>query len=318
MPLCKGKWGRAVSSQLDLARSVLILKTGAAGDVVRTTPVLSLMEGKQVTWLVAPKNAALLPQMESLRVIESVSDLEGSSQFDFVLSLEDDYQLLQSVYGRIDYGAVVGTFVEDGLVKYTTRMQKWFDMSLVSRFGLGEANRLKLQNRDSYQSHVFEGLGAKFNSEEYRIPQGDFQKSVSGDIAFAPFSGPTWPMKNWSFFDELIAYCGSRVRVNVLPVRSNVLTHVADIKSHKLVVCNDSLPMHLALGSNVPCVAFFNCTSPWEIHDYKLLRKVVSPKLSEYFYARYDDDQAKTAITFEQGLQAVCDQAELAGINIRQ
>jgi heptosyltransferase II len=70
-------------------------------------------------------------------------------------------------------------------------------------------------------------------------------------------------------------------------------------------VCGDSLPMHLALGSGIPTVALFNCTSPWEIHDYGLLTKLVSPLLGEFFYKRAFDPRATTAIPFEDVLGAV-------------
>jgi heptosyltransferase-2 len=66
--------------------------------------------------------------------------------------------------------------------------------------------------------------------------------------------------------------------------------------------------MHLALGSGIPGVALFNCTSPWEIYEYGLLTKLVSPLLGEFFYQRGFDPRATTAIPFDEVLNAVLQQ----------
>ena len=63
--------------------------------------------------------------------------------------------------------------------------------------------------------------------------------------------------------------------------------------------------MHLALGSGVRCVTLFTCTSPWEIHDYGILTKIISPLLGEFFYKRGLDKRATTTISVEEVLSAV-------------
>ena len=104
-------------------------------------------------------------------------------------------------------------------------------------------------------------------------------------------------MKNWAHYDALKARLeGEGLRVNVLPKRGSLLEHLGDIASHRCLVGGDSLPMHLALGVGTPCVTLFNCTSPWEIHDYGLQTQVVSPLLAEFFYKRGLDTRATTAV----------------------
>jgi hypothetical protein len=70
--------------------------------------------------------------------------------------------------------------------------------------------------------------------------------------------------------------------------------------------------MHLALGTGTRCVTLFNCTSPWEIYDYGIQRKIVSPRLDEFFYKRGYDNRATTAITVEEVLSAVMTQLDAA------
>jgi heptosyltransferase-2 len=113
-------------------------------------------------------------------------------------------------------------------------------------------------------------------------------------------------MKKWAHFDWLKTELERRgLIVHFLPPRPTLLQHLADVCGHRCVVSGDSLPMHLAIGSRIPCVALFNCTSPWEIHDYGLLTKLVSPLLGEFFYKREFDSRATTAISRECVLQAV-------------
>jgi hypothetical protein len=93
--------------------------------------------------------------------------------------------------------------------------------------------------------------------------------------------------------------------VNVLPKRNSLLEHLGDVQGHRCLVSGDSLPMHLALGTRTRCVTLFTCTSPWEICDYGLQTKIVSPLLEEFFYKRDFDARATTAIGLDEVREAV-------------
>ena len=113
-------------------------------------------------------------------------------------------------------------------------------------------------------------------------------------------------MKNWAYYGELQAKLEAEgLRVNVLPRRSALIEHLGDVAQHRVLVGGDSLPMHLALGVGTPCVTIFNCTSPWEIYDYGIQTKLVSPLLGEFFYKRGFDPRATTAIPLEAVIEAV-------------
>jgi len=90
-----------------------------------------------------------------------------------------------------------------------------------------------------------------------------------------------------------------------------LLEHLADVPNHRCLVGGDSLPMHLALGTRTPCVTLFTCTSPWEIYDYGIQKKIVSPLLEEFFYKRGYDRRATTAIAVDEVLTAVLDQLKV-------
>ena len=61
------------------------------------------------------------------------------------------------------------------------------------------------------------------------------------------------------------------------------------------------------LGSGIPCVSIFTCTSPWETYAHGLQKKLVSSLLEEFFYQRGYDHRAATVISLEKLLNAVMD-----------
>ena len=296
---------------------VLIVKLAATGDVVRTTPLLRRFGGP-VTWVTAAGNRSLLEGLEDrsddLRVLEwqDRSVLKGES-FDLVINLEDDVEtagILKSVRTDRLFGAYSDA---EHRTAYTGDARKWFDLSLISIYGRAKADELKFQNRRTYQELIFNGLRLDFAGEKYLLPPTP-KSDLQGDVAIASEAGPVWPMKRWAYYTWLKNELENRgLTVNFLPIRPTLLEHLADIRGHRCVVCGDSLPMHLALGSSVPCVALFNCTSPWEIYDYGILTKLVSPLLGEFFYKRGFDDRATTAISRDDVLDAVLKSIQFEG-----
>jgi heptosyltransferase II len=290
----------------------LIIKLGATGDVVRTTPLLRRLAG-EVTWITAAKNRPLLEGLSSstaeLRVFswEERQLIEGRA-YDLVINLEDEPETA-ALLTTIIYKELFGAYADDsGEMRYTTSSQRWFDLSLISVHGREQADALKFRNRQSYQELIFEGLGLGFNGEKYLLPATP-ESPLRGDVALALEAGPVWPMKRWAHFDLLKGELELRgLKVNVLPMRPTLLEHLADVRGHRMLVTGDSLPMHFALGSGIRCVALFTCTSPWEIHPYGLLKKIVSPCLGEFFYRRGFDSRATNAIPLEEVVEATLDQ----------
>ena len=91
--------------------------------------------------------------------------------------------------------------------------------------------------------------------------------------------------------------------VNRAPQRSSLLEHLCDVQNHRCLVSGDSLPMHFALGTGTRCVSLFTCTSPWEIYDYGIQKKIVSPLLEEFFYKRGYDERSDDRYKCRRGLR---------------
>ena len=291
----------------------LVVKLGAAGDVVRTTPLLKHLSG-QVTWLADAKNTVLLNGLaDNLQCFSwQQRDLVPDITYDLIINLEEILEVgiyLKTLKCKKWFGAYADSANE---LRYTADSRRWFDLSLISSYGQQHADRLKLLNRRSYQEMIFEGLGLRFAGDPYWLPE-PIDTGLSGDVAIAVEAGPIWPMKQWDHSDELKRQLEARgLTVNVLPRRSSLLEHLSDVRNHRCLVSGDSLPMHLALGTGKRCVTLFTCTSPWEIHDYGIQRKIISPLLEEYFYKRGWDERATTAISVEEVVGAVMEQLQLS------
>ena len=283
----------------------LILKLGATGDVVRTSTLLRRLPGN-ISWVTAAKNVALLSAArDHLRVAWEQRAQVADKKYDLVINLEDTAevgQFLQSVPHDRVYGAYLAA---DGRLQYSDDAHGWFDLSLISRHGRAAADHLKLLNRRAYQELIFAGLGLNFAGEKYILP-APAQTGLTGDVAISRAAGPVWPMKNWAYYDALKRELeNSGLTVNELPQRPTLLEHMGDVAGHRCLVSGDSLPMHLALGTGTRCVTLFTCTSPWEIYDYGLQQKIISPLLAQFFYQRGRDERAMTAISVEEVFSAV-------------
>jgi heptosyltransferase II len=290
---------------------ILIIKLGATGDVVRTTPLLRHFAGS-CSWVTAHKNLPLLQGIE--RDVRAVSWEDrhhvADCRYDLLINLEDD-RASSEFLRELEFDQLFGAHLDgNDRLTYTKDSRGWFDLSLISRFGRDEADQRKLANRRTYQELIFDGLALDFSGEEYYLPPPK-PTGLRGDVAISCTAGPIWPMKKWAYYDELRKGLEAQgLKVSILESRPTLLEHLADVQGHRCLVSGDSLPMHLALGSAVRCVSIFTCTSPWEIYGYGLQEKIVSPLLGKFFYKRGYDKSATTAIAVEEVMDAVMAQLD--------
>jgi heptosyltransferase II len=293
--------------------NVLIVKLGATGDVVRTTPLLRQFSGS-VTWITGAKNGVFLDGLaDNLRHFSWEARARALDiPYGLAINLEDTLEValfLKSVRPAEIFGAYADSSKR---LRYTDNSKSWFDLSLISSYGKLKADTLKFRNRKTYQELIFEGLDFRFAGETYLLPE-PIDAGLSGDVAIAADAGPVWPMKKWAYYSELRQRLEDQgLTVNVLPKRSSLLEHLSDVQNHRCLVGGDSLPMHLALGTGTRCVTLFTCTSPWEIYDYGIQKKLVSPLLEEFFYKRGYDERATKALCVDEVEAAVMTQLETA------
>jgi heptosyltransferase-2 len=287
----------------------LIIKLGALGDVVRTTPLLRVLKG-DVVWVAAREALPLLPRrrLAAALSLEAAAAL-SRTRFDLVLSLDEDRRAA-ALASRVEAGRLVGTYLDSGrTLRYTPDSSSWFDMSLVSRLGRTAADRRKLANTRTYQDHLFAMLGRRFSGEEYMIgpaPRSRKRRSRPPLVGLDARAGARWPMKRWPGYRSLARRLEKDgFRTVFFRRRTRLKDFADDIAACDLMVCGDTLAMHLALALKLRAVALFLCTSPAEIHGYGRLVKVVSPLWREYFYGRGRSPEPGRSVSVDEVLGRV-------------
>lgn len=154
---------------------LLILKTGALGDVLRTTAILPGLHQRyadaRVAWVTAPgavdlvRHHPLVSQFEafdpaSLADFEALSARLGLVSWARVISLDDE-ELCCRLATRLGGKRITGAYFDEAALarRYTPDAAAWFDMGLLSVHGKLTADRLKIENHKSQPQIYAEMLG---------------------------------------------------------------------------------------------------------------------------------------------------------------
>lgn len=150
-------------------------------------------------------------------------------------------------------------------------------------------------------------LGKKFSGEKYLIRDYSFEPDTKPHkIGLEKHVGSRWPDKKWHGFNQLKEeLTQDGYEAIIFHQRSSLFEYISEIYQCSFVVTGDTLAMHLALALEIPSLVIFTCTSPTEIYDYGILKKVVSPRLYEFFYKTTNDPEASTAISVEFVLEHI-------------
>lgn len=289
---------------------ILIIKLGALGDVLRTTPLLRILKG-EITW-VTKKNA--IPFFKNNSYVHHLVDIRHSSflkknRYDLVVSLDEEPEACH-LSSNVTKSELIGTYENNGRIEYTDSSAEWFDMSLISRLGKKKADQKKWVNRKSYQEILFAMLGKKFKGEEYILdPQYLKTNSTRSDekpIGLEMRSGERWVGKRWIHFPKLVNLlkknCTPFIQFREFPHLSQF---IREINKTGLVVTTDSLALHIALALKKKVAAIFTVTSPHEIYGYNRTVKVVNPQLKKYYYSTQPSLKPGTFIQLETVFKAL-------------
>lgn len=155
-------------------KELLILKTAALGDVLRTTSILPGLQARfpnlRITWATAPGAVDLVrthPAVAEVVALDpkSPEDVEralqhlGRTNWDWVLSFDDEEPLCRLV-SALSARKLSGAYAdENGQRRYTSDVAPWFDMGLLSVHGKQRADQMKVANRRSHPAIFAAMLG---------------------------------------------------------------------------------------------------------------------------------------------------------------
>lgn len=149
--------------------NILIIKTGALGDVVRTSFIAQALKDKyrfkkpKIYWITDPR---ALPLFNNNPYIDKVIDSEKRASlnkvsFDLVINLEEDIENCRFA-SSIKASKIIGAFLDKGgAIDYTPESSYWFNTSRISKLGETKADKLKKENKKTHRQIMAEMIGIK-------------------------------------------------------------------------------------------------------------------------------------------------------------
>ncbi|MBI2448952.1 glycosyltransferase family 9 protein [Candidatus Pacearchaeota archaeon] len=150
------------------------------------------------------------------------------------------------------------------------------------------------------------GGGARWPSKawsEYKIKE--FIERIKGKgYEVILFGGPDEIEKHSKLIDELK---NKGILVYYNNPHNSVKEFAALINICQKIICSDTFALHIALALKKPTAGLFFCTSPHEVEDYGLLRKIISPLLYNFFPEKQDQysEELVNSISVEDVLNAL-------------
>ena len=131
--------------------SILIIKHGALGDVIRTSYFAKAIKDEAKTevelyWFTSLASEPLLRFNPYIDYLITNKNQIKDVFFSQVFSLDDEFEILETLQS-FNFSKLTGAFLQDGKRTYTPDSSEWFNMGLISKFGKQQADRLKKENQ---------------------------------------------------------------------------------------------------------------------------------------------------------------------------
>lgn len=316
---------------------VLIVKHGAFGDVVRTNYLVTAFCKKFnpiLHWFTKDKSIDLITNSKYItNIYTHINQLDN--YYDKIFSLDDELSILKSIKD-IKYGEIIGAYLDGlGSIKYSRNTSEWFDMGIISKYGLTHANFLKKNNKKTH-CEIFKKI---FKIDDVvpiffgdKVAELKWKKKRINDFFYLcinPFAGQRWPSKELNeqeysklitLLDNFFTYKLNQKIIFVLLSdkdnmhRCNILKKISDkieiwntsnslidaaaaVKACDAVITSDSLILHLAISQKITNLSFYSPTSANEINTFGNGYKI---KSLDNDYCSYNKNANNKSITAER------------------
>jgi ADP-heptose:LPS heptosyltransferase len=320
----------------------VIIKLGAAGDVLRSTPLLRALDpvktGTKILWVTD------FPDLLPTHVCEAVRPTAGTlariaaDTWDFCWNLDKDPDacaIAASTKAREYRG-----YTLRGGVPYPVDEAAWH------KFATGIDNPYSRRNRQSYVEEIFDITGLPFRREEYWLRETTVMARQTAAALLPKDSaiglnigaGKRWPSRIWpmAYWVELIKLLKARGLQPILlggPEEVEMSARLVDatgcsasgvqpleifyamIERCECVVSAVTMAMHLAIGARTPLVLLNNIFNRHEFELYGRGEIVEPPSRCDCYYSPVCRTGRKciNEILPEAVLEAVLRSLETAG-----
>ncbi|MFL5560348.1 MAG: lipopolysaccharide heptosyltransferase II [Gemmatimonadaceae bacterium] len=277
--------------------SSLVIQTSFLGDTVLTTPLIArLAERGPVDVLVTPASARLLANHPAIRetiVYDKRGRDRGVAGFARMARAlrARRYDAAYLAQGSARSGALalaarvprrVGFTTSAGRAFYTVRVPAPLGMHHAEKlFTLGSAGGGRPSSRDDLRPRLYPGPDERRAADELLGVRAGEELPL---VALAP--GSVWATKRWPYYPALARALAGRARLVIIGGREDgalareimnaagddtaidatgrltLLASAEVIGRARVIVSNDSAPLHLASAMGTPTVALFGPTVP--------------------------------------------------------
>jgi len=283
-------------------KRALVVKFGAAGDALRTTPLLVQLRRdgyKEITWISDHASLEVLSFAENIdRLIPCGPDATAivlSERFTSVFSLDKEPAAL-------DLAMLASSDDKRGFSQTPAGQLAFFDERSAYAVRLGIDDDLKFrQNTKTVPQITYEMCGYEYSQEPYEFKRSSPTAREKGMIAFNIGVGPKWPSKAWTA-DSWISlarlaknnglrpmFVGGEAERKLLEdysARANVeyrnpeplAQFATTLASAQATVSADTLGMHISLAVRTPVIGLFCSTVACEIEWFGIGEPLVSSK----------------------------------------
>lgn len=288
---------------------ILIIKLGAIGDVIRTTPLLEAIKNKlpaaKIYWLT--HTPSIVPEtVDSVLLFtsEAITFLQ-SMKFDYVYNLDKDKEacaLMNSLNSKVKKGFVL----KDGIPFPA-------DKDAENKFLTGLFDDVSKKNRKSYLEEIFEICGFKYSGEKYSLSafnqysnSWDFNKSKKiiglNTGCGGRWISRLWPDENWIKLTKYLIEKNYEVIFlggfqedsknkyfaestgGKYPGHFHLEKFINLVNQCDLVVTGVTMAMHITIGLNKKIVLFNNIFNKYEFELFGLGEIIEPGKECKCFY----------------------------------
>jgi ADP-heptose:LPS heptosyltransferase len=275
---------------------ILLIKLGAIGDVIRSTPLLrpirETFRNAEITWLTYSPEV-LSPKWIDRILPVSLETIEWlkSNSFDWLINLDKDLlavTLAKNIPAEKKSGFTMDIHGKCVPMGSASEKAKWLT---------GLWDDVNKQNTKHYMEEIFRICGYEFHGEEY-ILEDDLAGSIRWDIdpskkviglntgCGGRWTSRLWPEKHWIALAKLLMKHGLEVillggleedeRNRAISKKSgggypghfDLKTFINLVHQTDLVVTAVTMAMHIAIGLKRKLVLFNNIFNTHEFHLY--------------------------------------------------
>lgn len=274
-----------------ISKRILIIKLGALGDVLRTTPLLRKLKAidphAEIWWItntpdIVPKSVDYILPFTP----QSVVALQAT-EFDTIFSLDKEKEaaaLCAQLTARVKRG-------------FTLREGKCVpvDAAAEHKYLTGVFDDLSKANTKSYQEEIFEMCGLTFSGEEYVMPEANDRpwklprgKAIVGlnTGCGGRWTSRLWPEKYWVSLAKNLKKAGyiplllggeqehgknlrlAKLSGALYPGHFPLTEFMSEVDRCELVVTAVTMGMHIAIGMKKKVVLFNNIFNKHEFELY--------------------------------------------------